>query len=257
MSNTQKAATPQTEPPDFIKLLAHELRWKLLQVLVMGDHRVQELVGFVGQPLNLVSYHLKHLRDQQVVTVRRSDADGRDMYYSLDVDRLQSLYRAAGAALHPTLASEPIRHTAPLPAQVRVLFLCTQNSARSQMAEGLLRHLGGGQIEVASAGSQPSAVHPLAVQMMKQAGIDISSQKSRHVDEFVSQSFDYVITVCDKMREVCPTFPAHSTTIHWSLPDPAVIEDEAARLVAFAQTAAALHKRITLFLTMIVQKDAA
>src|SRR6266540_4207403 len=92
-----------TQAPDFLRLLAHDLRWSLVTALARGDHRVHELVRLLDQPMNLVSYHLKQLRDQQLVTERRSSADGRDIYYSLDLDLLRTRYFAAGAALHPVL----------------------------------------------------------------------------------------------------------------------------------------------------------
>src|SRR5688500_7740371 len=103
----------------------------------------------------------------------------------------------------------------------RVLILCTGNSARSQMAEGLLRHMGGGNFEVESAGVEPSQVRPLAIEAMKEIGIDISGHRSKSVDEFIGQEFDYVITVCDNANESCPTFPGNTQRIHWSFDDPA------------------------------------
>ena len=103
----------------------------------------------------------------------------------------------------------------------RVLILCTGNSARSQMAEGLLRDLAGDRFEVASAGVSPSSVRPEAIEAMKEVGIDISSHTSKSVDEFVGQEFDYVITVCDNANEQCPVFPGRTTRIHWSFEDPA------------------------------------
>jgi arsenate reductase len=106
----------------------------------------------------------------------------------------------------------------------RVLILCTGNSARSQMAEGLLRHLGAGAIEVESAGSQPSLVRPEAIAAMAEIGIDISGHRSKHVDEFAGQHFDTVLTVCDNAREVCPVFPAATRMVHHSFPDPAHVE---------------------------------
>lgn len=105
----------------------------------------------------------------------------------------------------------------------RVLVLCTGNSARSQMAEGLLRERGGGQLEVESAGTNPKGVNPLSVQVMKEIGIDISAHQSKDVSVFVNQKFDWVITVCDRAKESCPVFPgAH--TLHWSTPDPEDLE---------------------------------
>lgn len=116
----------------------------------------------------------------------------------------------------------------------RVLILCTGNSARSQMAEGLLRHDGGDKFEVESAGVEPSHVRPQAIEAMREIGINISGHRSKSVDEFSSQNFDYVITVCDNANERCPIFPAQTRRIHWSFEDPATATgDEAARLALF------------------------
>jgi arsenate reductase len=103
----------------------------------------------------------------------------------------------------------------------RVLILCTGNSCRSQMAEGWLRHFGGGALDVASAGTHPSFVHPLAIQVMNEAGIDISSHRSKSVEEFIGTPFDYIITVCDNAREECPYLPGSHVTIHIPFEDPA------------------------------------
>lgn len=102
----------------------------------------------------------------------------------------------------------------------RVLILCIGNSCRSQMAEGILRHYGNGRIEVFSAGTKPSQVNPVAMRVMKEIGIDISGHRSKHVDEFKGQTFDYVITVCDNARESCPVFPRGAQFLHWPFPDP-------------------------------------
>src|SRR6202790_3789986 len=123
----------------------------------------------------------------------------------------------------------------------RVLILCTGNSARSQMAEGLLRSLSGDRFEVASAGTKPSIVRPEAIAVMSELGIDISSHRSKHVREFDGQHFDYVITVCDHANESCPIFPDDTERIHWSFPDPAAVEaGEAERLAAFRSVRDAL-----------------
>jgi arsenate reductase len=106
----------------------------------------------------------------------------------------------------------------------RVLILCTGNSARSQMAEGWLRALGGGRFEVDSAGTRPSTVRPEAVEAMREVGVDISSHRSKSVDEFAGHEFDYVITVCDNARESCPVFPGKTARVHWSFEDPAALE---------------------------------
>lgn len=103
----------------------------------------------------------------------------------------------------------------------RVLFLCTGNSCRSQMAEGLLRHLAGDKFEVFSAGVEPTQVNPLAMKVMDEIGIDISKQRSKSVREFLSQQFDYVVTVCDYARQTCPVFPGKYEKIYWNLEDPA------------------------------------
>ncbi len=116
----------------------------------------------------------------------------------------------------------------------RVLILCTGNSARSQMAEGLLRHDGGPAFEVSSAGTKPSQVRPEAIEAMKEVGIDISGHRSKSVDEFADQEFDYVVTVCDNAKESCPVFPGKTERIHWSFEDPAAVEgDWETRLSAF------------------------
>ena len=102
----------------------------------------------------------------------------------------------------------------------RVLFLCTHNSARSQMAEGLLRHLGSDRFDAHSAGTEATTVRPLAIRAMSEVGIDISTQISKTLDGYVSDRFAYVITVCDDANEACPYFPNAERRIHWSLPDP-------------------------------------
>jgi arsenate reductase len=129
--------------------------------------------------------------------------------------------------------------------RARVLFLCTHNSARSQMAEGLLRHLGGDRFEVESAGSQPRGVHPLAIQVMAGRGVDLHGQRSKHVDDLSERSFDYVVTVCDDANETCPVFPGAPRRIHWSIADPSRVEgEETERVAAFARAADELTARI-------------
>ena len=102
----------------------------------------------------------------------------------------------------------------------KVLFLCTGNACRSQMAEGILRHLAGDQFEVFSAGTHPTRVHPLSIKVMEEWGIDISHHTSDHVDDYLDKDIDIVITVCDSAKELCPTFPGKVERIHWSIPDP-------------------------------------
>lgn len=243
------------QPPELLKLLANDLRWNLLKILTVGDFRVHELVERLDQPMNLVSYHLKHMRADALLTTRRSDADGRDVYYSLDLDRLRELYLKAGIALHPALGNPaPLPIPDSLPA-LRVLFVCTHNSARSQMAEGFLRALSHEQVQVYSAGSHPTQVHPDAIRTMDSFGIDIRRQQARHVDEFAGQTFHYVITVCDNAREVCPTFPG-GPPIHWSFADPVIILDDDKRSAIFQQIAQRLQTRIGYFLAALqLDKD--
>jgi ArsR family transcriptional regulator, arsenate/arsenite/antimonite-responsive transcriptional repressor / arsenate reductase (thioredoxin) len=242
------------QPPEFIKLLAHDVRWGLLKALTDSDHRVQELVTFVSEPMNLVSYHLKKLRDDGLVTTRRSEADGRDIYYSLDVGKLRQLYQHAGMALHPVIGYE--NNLPPLPEisqPSQVLFVCTHNSARSQIAEALLRHKGGNQISVFSAGSNPTELHPDAVSTMDELGIDIRGQQPKDLQEFAGNSFEYVITVCDKAREICPIFPGRGEQLHWGFVDPTIVEDAKERRRVFKQIAEQLASRIDCFLISLAQ----
>jgi arsenate reductase len=127
----------------------------------------------------------------------------------------------------------------------RVLILCTGNSARSQMAEALLRHDAGDRFEVFSAGVAPSAVRPLAIAAMQELGIDISRQRSKSVEEFAAQEFDSVITVCDHANEQCPVFPGKTKRIHWSFADPAAATgDKAAQLQVFRRVRDEIRERL-------------
>ena len=131
----------------------------------------------------------------------------------------------------------------------RVLVLCTGNSARSQMGEGLFRAEGGAGVDVFSAGTQPGSVRPEAITVMKEIGIDISGHRSKSVDEFAGQSFDYVVTVCDNARDNCPVFPAGTERIHWSFEDPAAVEGgEEERLSAFRRIRDQIRERVKTFL---------
>lgn len=130
----------------------------------------------------------------------------------------------------------------------RILVLCTGNSARSQMGEGLFRHEGGGEWEVESAGTRPSLVRPEAIAVMREIGIDISGHRSKSVDEFVGQGFDYVVSVCDNARDVCPVFPAGTVRVHWSFEDPAAVEgEEEVRLASFRRIRDQIHGRVREF----------
>jgi arsenate reductase len=135
----------------------------------------------------------------------------------------------------------------------RILVLCTGNSARSQMGEGLFRKEGGTEYDVVSAGTAPSRVRPEAVKVMNEIGIDISGHRSKSIDEFAGQHFDYVVTVCDNARDQCPIFPGRAERIHWSLEDPAAVQgSEPERLAAFRRIRDELHHRVRDFLARIV-----
>lgn len=248
-----KASSP---PLTFLKLLAHDIRWRMLLALARSDHRVNELVRIIEQPPNLVSYHLKRLRLKKLVTERRSSADSRDIYYSLNLDQFRQLYLEAGQSLHPAFGEQKELLHARVASPVRVLFLCTHNSARSQMAEGLLRKLGRDKVEVFSAGSEPTSIHPLAIGTMSSRGIDLETHRAKHLQEFVGQDFDYVISVCDKVREVCPVFPGNPEHIHWSFSDPAAIEGNVqTQQRGFEETARGLTTRIQYLLLMIDRRQ--
>ena len=132
----------------------------------------------------------------------------------------------------------------------RVLFMCTGNVARSQMAEGLLRHLAGDRFAVSSGGVIPSYVRPNAITVMKELGIDISDHRSKSVNEFLDTPFDYVITVCDYASQRCPTFPGEAKRIHWSIDDPVEIGDDEAQLEVFRVARDDLKSRIEQFVAV-------
>ncbi|MEV6638951.1 ArsR family transcriptional regulator [Amycolatopsis sp. NPDC051371] len=224
-------------PPAFVRLAAHPLRWALLTALAGDDLRVRELTERVGQPQNLVSYHLRLLRDGGLVAATRSSFDGRDSYYHLDLDRCSAALAETGAALHPALRAEP----PPAPAgRIAVLFVCTGNSARSPIAEALLHERGAGKIRVTSAGTRPKpALAPDALRVLRdEFGIDVAGQRPRSLDAVAGRRFDHVITLCDKAREAFPDFPHHPRRRHWSVPEPADGYD------AFRHTAAEIDTRV-------------
>ena len=254
----------QADPPEFLRLAGHPVRWQLLAELARSDRQVRELTELVGQQQSLTSYHLGQLRTGGLVTMRRSSADGRDTYCSLNMPAFRDRLAEAGGALHPGLrlvaaelspsaggSGEP-NSPPPAPSPVRVLFLCTGNSSRSQMAEAMLAHLGGPRVETASAGSHPKDLHPDAVRVMHERGLDISGARPKHLSEFTEQRFDYVISLCDRVREVCPDFPGPPAMVHWSIPDPAA--ETAANqddYSAFVRTADDLDTRIQFLLYAI------
>jgi protein-tyrosine-phosphatase/DNA-binding transcriptional ArsR family regulator len=245
----RRAVPPEkSTPPTFFRLAGHPLRWRLLSELTRSDRQVSELCALLGQPQNLVSYHLARLRTARLVSTRRSSADARAAYYRVDLARCGELLAAAGGLLHPGLhlVPPPILYDFSTRNPVRVLFLCTGNSARSQMAEGLLQHLSQGAVDVCSAGSHPKTLHPQAVRVMRRRGIDLRGRRAKHLEEFAAQRFDFIISLCDRVREVCPEFPGDPQTIHWSMADPSLEGP-----TAFERTAAELETRIAFLLHVI------
>lgn len=240
------------DPLRFLQLAGHPLRWQLLRELARCDRRVGELTHLLGQPQNLVSYHLARLRSAGLVSARRSSADGRDCYYTAEVARLADLLALTGQSLHEGLrlnagAAQPATSAE---AAVRMLFLCTGNSARSQMAEALAVARSGRRVHARSAGSHPKPLHPYAVRAMAELGIDLRGHQPRHLSVFAAERFDYVVTLCDKVREVCPEFPGHPGYIHWSIADPAAAPG-AGSYLAFRQLAADIDRRLGYLLAAI------
>jgi arsenate reductase len=145
----------------------------------------------------------------------------------------------------------PPKQTEAMMKKKRVLFLCTGNSCRSHMAEGLLRALDGDDYEAFSAGAKPAGyVHPLAIAAMRDAGVDISSHQSKSLDAFSGQEFTYVITVCDRAREACPVFPGAAKQLHWDFDDPAHAEgSKEQKMAVFRRVREEIKHRVQLFLT--------
>ena len=247
-------------PPEFLRLAGHPLRWRLLGELARCDRTVRELCGLVEEPQNLVSYHLGKLRRAQLVAGRRSSADGRDTYYRADLGRVAVQLTATGTALHPALRLVTENRTPVGAGKVHVLFLCSGNSARSQMAEALANERSGGAVEARSAGLRPKPLHPNAVRVMREIyGIDIAGQRPKHLDVFEGQRFDEVVSLCDRVREAYPEVPGHDETVHWSMADPSEGhgDDHAASYPAFQHTAAELDTRIGFLLAAIANRPAA
>jgi protein-tyrosine-phosphatase len=242
-------------PLEFLQLVADPLRWRLLDELGRSDRRVGELCELVEKPQSLVSYHLRELRSGGLVSARQSAADGRDTYYQANVGRCAELLSAAGAALHPAVRLDRVEVHPPVAGRSRkprVLFLCTGNSSRSQIAEALIEHRTRGAVAAHSGGSHPKPLHQNAVRVMAERGIDISDRSSKHYDRFARQRFDHVITLCDKVREVCPDFPGQPTTAHWSMADPAAEGSDAeSNYRAFVRTADEIEIRVGLLLAQL------
>ena len=235
--------------PPVVRLLADPVRWRLVRQLAFSDQRVRELVEVLGEPQNLVSYHLRQLRDGGLVISRRSNFDARDTYYCLNLTACSRELSDAAAAVHPGLVHWPGTRqgedTGQMGAGQTVLFMCNGNSGRSPMAQALLAHRAGPRIQAGSAGIEPKPVHPMAVAVMRDLyGIDIARHQPVPVEAVTGWRFDYVISLCDKAREACPEFTGQPGRMHWSLPDPASGQGGPAEYSAFERTATDLDARI-------------
>ncbi len=242
-----------TNPPLLLKLIAHDLRWHIVQILAASDMRVQELSQALNQPQNLVSYHLNKLHQAELVLEHKSISDAREIYYGLDFKKIDDRIGALGKLLHPAFSASEfdVRKLN----SVWVLFVCTHNSARSQMAEGLLRERSRSELQVFSAGTEPTSVHPFAIRVMADQGIDISQSVSKGLENFQNRTFDYVITVCDRARETCPIFPGNPVHIHWSISDPTEVEgSDEVKYIVFKGVADQLANRIKYLLQRILSK---
>jgi ArsR family transcriptional regulator len=251
-SMQRKDTAPQTVGmPEILRLIADETRWRLVSDLRWSDRQVGEISARLNLPQNLVSYHLGALRQAGLVQIHRSDADGRALYYGLNLDTLHQGLRAIDRELH--LASSP---QTPVMSTGPVLFVCTHNSARSQMAEGWLRHLSFGRVAARSAGTTPAALHPLAVQVMADSGIDIGHQHSKALDAVADLTPVAVVTVCDLAREECGTAQAALLQLHWSIPDPAkAVGTPAEQLATFRSARDQLRMRVQGLLTLLPAAD--
>ena len=221
-----KETTAEGAPPSFLRLAGHPVRWRLLSELAHSDRRVGELCARLELPQNLVSYHLGRLGAERVVSRRRSTADGRDSYYVLELDRCGELLAAAGSALHPGLRLAPAHRigaaAAASPGAGRGCCSCARATARARRSPRRWPS------SSAAARRRPQRRQPSQAASPERgarhcasAGSTSRGRRSKHLDEFAGRRFDYVVSLCDRVREVCPEFPGHPDLIHWSIPDPA------------------------------------
>jgi arsenate reductase len=171
-----------------------------------------------------------------------------------ELDRLEAELVDLELTIKATQSHAARRNPAVSAPPIRVLFVCTGNSARSQIAEALLEHYGGPDFEVESAGSRPSRVNPLTIETLAEIGIDWSGARAKQVDEFLDQQFDYVITVCDRARTECPVLPGSMNTLHWGLDDPAAVEGtDAEKRLAFQRTRLEVASRLRPFIEIALR----
>jgi len=231
--------------PAFLELAGHPVRWGILTELAHSDRQVGELTAALGAPQNLVSYHLAKLKAGGLVSSHRSSYDARAAYYRVHLDRCRAMLESTGALLKPgSNLVRPSRRSG-WRRQPTVLFACTGNGTRSQIAEALLRHLSGGSVDVVSAGSHPKPIHPNAIAVLAERGVDISAATAKSIDLFALRRFDIVVTLCDRVREVCPPLANEDATLHWSIDDPSRLPGTGrSTLPAFRAVADDLASRI-------------
>ncbi len=232
-----------------LKLLAHDLRWAIVKSLATTDMRVGEIVAGVQQPTNLVSYHLKKLRDGNVVNAHRSNADARDVYYALDFDRVRDALKLVGTAV----SLFPAGITDSLP--VRVVFVCTDGSLRSRMAAAIAHKLNQQMerslIESYIGGITLAPLHPETAHILRLLDLDEHHTPLRHIDEFNADNIDFAVTVCDQVRDMYPAFPPDVKRMHWSIPPPSPMQDPEARQQAYEETYKLIEDRIIYFLESV------
>lgn len=246
-----------TDLADTLKILSDPNRLAIFDLLMQGVQCNCEIGDRLKLPMNLISHHLKVLRDAGLVDAERDPADARWVYYSINKLALAQLHEQLDTFLDPrriqprspTCGPRIVsrRNGADSAANIlsrvgtentmkrRTLFLCTGNSARSQMAEALVNHLHGREWQAFSAGTHPTGyVHPGAIAAMKEIGVDISSTRSKSMDEFRDAAFDLIVTVCDDAAEECPVWLGQGRRVHLGFPDPAKVSgSEEEVLVAF------------------------
>jgi arsenate reductase len=222
-----------------LKALGHPARLEMLKTLARdGEAGCLEIMRGVPLAQSTVSEHLRVLKEAGLVHQR--SPSGRSAY-RIDRGALVWLKQSVIAL------GEPVEEVSPV--SKRVLFLCTGNSARSIIAEALLKDMGGPDFHVSSAGTDPRGIHPLTAKVLAMAGLDVSDSRSKHLSEFLEQQFDYVITVCDAAAERCPVFPGDPQRIHWSFADPAAVEgSEVEKLAAFQATLREMRNRLAPFI---------
>jgi protein-tyrosine-phosphatase/DNA-binding transcriptional ArsR family regulator len=229
-------------------------RLTIISLLSAGPMLVGDICNASGLPLTLVSQHLRVLRESGMVQAIRDNKDARAVWYSLNPERLREIKTALSMVFDMTKIvdgrlNQTKQNSNLTIDKFRVLFLCSGNSARSQMAEALLNQKGEGIFEARSAGTHPRQPHPITIKALEEIGIIPGSLRSKHYSEFQNEPFRYIITVCDRANEECPEFSGAYERIHWSIPDPVQEIPEMEAYGAFVRAREELAARIRLFIT--------